>query len=796
MPPLERSGAAHKLKRLSAMPPREITFRLREKITSEMERIGVGGARFHPSDFREFKSRLAGALTSRFYCRRPKEAAKFIRQHRPEWAGRAVEEAEQLCRHIVELLGYGPLELGTEINWHRDPLTGRVWERRFWRDYNLPQDCSAGDPKTIHELNRHQYLPRLAKAYLLTGEERYAAEALQQIESWIEQNPPGMGIHWHSSLEIGIRAISWMWTLFLLIDSLSLEEAPALRIGASLFAQLEHVYRHTSVFSSPNTHLIGEAAALFIAGLVFQNSFRPAAAWLDRGAELLAMEAGKQVLSDGVYGELSSYYHCYALDFYLQALILADQNAFRFPENVRRTAGSMLDFLLHVTRPDGSLPLIGDDDGGRALALVQKNYRSFRDALCLGSVLFLREDFKHQAGEFAEEALWLLGPEAHEIYSLLRAKTPAANQAFYPRAGYWIARSGWDPPASHLIFDCGGLGMGAGGHAHADALSLSLFASGRELLVDPGTFIYNGAPEWRSYFRSTRAHNTVVIDDQDQAAAADTFRWKTKLPCRVLEHLARPEIQYLDAEHAGYSRDRQGVIHRRRLLQAAPGHWIVVDDFRGCGAHTFDLCYHFGPGAQLSLVRQNGGRELAISAAYGDAALHLCICASGPLYADFICGSSDPIAGWISHQYGQKLPSTAFRARLESAVPAAAVTFLIMPSCQAFSASPPLATRLAVKGEGAIACSCDYQGFEDVVVFSDGETEIQVEAFRMRGEFFWLRMRDGILKRVLAIRAQSLSQSGRTVFEKQNPGTYFAAKDAGLEKSDVRDLRNRQFRRG
>src|SRR6185295_3248887 len=105
------------------------------------------------------------------------------------------------------------------------------------------------------------------------------------------------------------------------------------------FSQLEHVYRHTSVFSSPNTHLIGEAAALFIAGLVFRDQKRPAA-WLERGAAVLAEEAKKQVLDDGVYGELSSCYHCYALDFYLQALTLAERNHFSFPDQVEhKTCG-------------------------------------------------------------------------------------------------------------------------------------------------------------------------------------------------------------------------------------------------------------------------------------------------------------------------------------------------------------------------------------------------------------------------------------------------------------------------
>ncbi|MCX6623973.1 MAG: hypothetical protein NTY38_23510, partial [Acidobacteria bacterium] len=142
------------------------------------------------------------------------------------------------------------------IDWHRDPLTGRSWERRFWADYRPVHDSGGRDPKIIHELNRHQHLPRLAKAFLLTGDERYAGEAVAQLNGWIDQNPPGHGINWQSSLEIGIRVISWLWTIFPLLSSRSFDVASAQRIGYSLFAQLEHIYRYTSLYSSPNTHLI------------------------------------------------------------------------------------------------------------------------------------------------------------------------------------------------------------------------------------------------------------------------------------------------------------------------------------------------------------------------------------------------------------------------------------------------------------------------------------------------------------------------------------------------------------
>src|SRR5204862_2485020 len=131
--------------------------------------------------------------------------------------------------------------------------------------------------------------------FFLTGDEIYAREALGQIESWIEQNPKLQGVNWQSSLEIAIRSMSWLWTLFLLLEAESLQEAQLRRICRSLFAQLDHVYRYPSVFSSPNTHLIGETAALFIAGILFPELPR-AEGWRVFATRTLIEEMKRQVM--------------------------------------------------------------------------------------------------------------------------------------------------------------------------------------------------------------------------------------------------------------------------------------------------------------------------------------------------------------------------------------------------------------------------------------------------------------------------------------------------------------------
>jgi hypothetical protein len=533
-----------------------------------------------------------------------------------------------------------------------------------------------------------------------------------------------------------------------------LNEAAAQRIGDSLFAQLQHIHRYTSLFSSPNTHLIGEAAALFIAGLVFRD-WKPSAPWLETGAEILAQEAEKQILDDGAYGELSSYYHCYALDFYLQALILTEHNGFRFPELVRRKIEAMLQFLMHLTRPNGTIPLLGDDDGGRALALCRRTYCSFDDALCMGAVLFLRPDFKHQSQTFFEEALWLLGEEAWEMYRLLKSEPPEETHMFCPRAGYAIQRSGWGPFDYHLVFDFGGLGMSTGGHAHADALSVVIFGQGQELLTDPGTFVYNGAPEWRSYFRSTRAHNTVTTDGHDQAEAGGTFRWKTRMfstgnrNLQVVESSAPNKFMPLciEAEHDGYTRLPEGVTHRRRLVYIPREYWILVDDLRGSGRHDFEFNFHFGPEVDI-LALAHDGTKLALEAS----GLKLGMFASAPL-------RMERVEGCVSCGYGHKASAQVLRASVTSSTPAAAMTFLAPSSTQS------VVRRIDVGTAMTIACSYEHDGIVDIAVVSDGDSEIVLGDLRLQGEFFWLRREGDVIRNAVAIRPRYFRREGQNIRE-------------------------------
>ncbi len=842
-----------KLKRLRQMTANEIAYRLRERMRIEAERArlrlrpprpgaDLDGAARLPAIDGSFKAYLEMVAGSRFYFPAPQETREslrsFVEATFPEWVENSIVEAESICSRRIELFGHGEIQLDPALNWHRDPVTRRVWPVRFWANYDPVADDRFGDVKTVHELNRHQFLTRLGKAFFFTGQDRYAREALSLIDSWIEQNPQGQGVNWQSSLEIGIRVLSWLWTLFFILPSGCLDERLARRIGHSLIAQLRHLAAYPSVYSSPNTHLIGEAAALFIAGSLFPE-MEEGAAWRRMGSSLLIEQAGVQVLPDGVYAEMSTCYHCYALDFFLQALLMARRLDDPFPHSVWHTVERMLEYLMHVAQPGGAIPLVGDDDGGRALALESTDYRSFRDALSTGVVLFCRSDFKHLSGGFHQETLWTTGEEGYRIYRAVRGCPPRELGRGFPQAGHYIQRSGWEPRDSQLVFDCGGMGILNGGHAHADALSIVLSAHGAPLLIDPGTFVYNAAAPWRTFFRSTAAHNTATVDGRDQSDMAGTFAWGRRAPARLLNRFLHAGVEFLEAEHDGYNTGPDGLIHRRRLLFCPSGYWVIADDFRaseppsssctapgnheeasvrgatvrervlrrnesgdalayarasdgrastvseqgvpagpaGSSDHLFEFYYHLPAGAELGLHEAEGG-PVNLLVRSGPGGLLLYFDAMAQISAGIRCGETAPIQGWSSRRYGDRRPSPVLHAAFAAPLPVAALSVAVPFPTGVETHFPPEPTRVDCI-EGALACAIEQDRFVDYAIVGEHAAPLEFLDSRFSGEFFWMRTRGGALTQLVAVNARYFIYRGLPVFEWAAPAPYVSALFSG-----------------
>jgi len=626
----------------------------------------------------------------------------------PSAASDAAGRADRVLEGRYDLLGYRGLACaaGTDVDWHLDPVRGRSAPLDFWADIQY-LDPAIGDHKLIWELNRHQHWLQLGRALWLTNDPRYRRAIVEQLGAWLSANPPLVGINWASMLEIGLRAISWMWGLHFLLgdksqtpnpESQSREpEAQSLKpevpwlvdMLVALDRQLTHVEQNLSTYFSPNTHLTGEALALYVVGVGLPE-LAASPRWADTGRRILLAEIDRQIHADGGHVERSTHYQRYTLDFYLMALLTAERDGdaeaiARFTDAVTRLA----EFTRTMADDHGRLPLIGDDDGGMLWPIAGRECSDARDSLALAAVVLDRPDLAPWG--IQEEAFWIAGRRAVGPASAF-ARAPADKQAGdYALPSRTLAETGYvvlrDSSGGHAVFDAGLHGYMNGGHAHADALSITLAMGGRPLLVDPGTSTYTVDPQLRDRLRSTMSHNTLTLGGRSQAVPSGPFHWQSRADARLHGWRHNDRFDWAEASHDGYAPLR----HRRTLLRTSGSGWLIVDDVLGSGEIDASAHWHFDPGWTLKC---DAPGRLKATHLEGDEVwiLH----DAGNVW--LVHGDDDSGLGWYAPVYGTLIPTWSARITRHADAPFTALTWL--DAVRERSTAAPVLERLAPAGTG------------------------------------------------------------------------------------------------
>jgi hypothetical protein len=397
--------------------------------------------------------------------------------------------------------------------------------------------------------------------------------------------------------------------------------APALSL---IVTHARFVRRRLSRFSSANNHAVAEAAGLLYAGHLFPE-LPDAREWFETGIGVLAHEADRQILADGCGAEQTFWYLRFVAQTYLLSANLLETCDDPRVKVIRDAGKRAEEFLLAVASGFGQLPAIGDSDDGHALSLY-----------------------------------------AAPLQSALTEVTgnPAPELRVFPNGGYSLARSASGNLA--LLLDHGSLGLASTYvHGHADALSMCVRAGGKDVLIDPGTYTYNGNPRWRAFFRGTSAHNTVVIDGLDQAHQETSFMWSRPFKC-TLRHkeITDDGGVWLVATHDGYQ-SRCGVLHIRALALLADGTLVILDRLTGDGHHILDLHWHTPVDGNLvnsMFLARIGDSDLQLDIEGGE--------------TGSVTGREDPALGWQSPGYGIRVPITTLVTRYRGSLPHQFVTTL------------------------------------------------------------------------------------------------------------------------
>lgn len=624
-----------------------------------------------------------------------------------------LEQGDKICRNEIGIFGSECAKFGDEINWHCDPETGKDWPIIHWSKIDIRSSNRLGDVKFIWEINRHQFLFTLGRAYWFTGDEKYAKKATDLMRSWIAENPPEMGINWYSNLEIAIRLISWIWAYNFFLDSPSFDDQLHLDFLKIVLHSVRHIMKDFkySLLSMRNNHVIGDATAISFAGIMFPE-FKESREWRNY-INVLYGELEKQVNEDGTDFEQAISYHKFVLYFYILLFRIIQINGYDFPDHHVKKVEKMMEFMMYVMKPDGNMPQVGDCDDAKVLPLGNEEFNCLKSTLSTGAALFHRGDFKRVAGNLREETLWLCGIDGILEFDSLEENKPYSLSRDFPEGGYYIMRSGFDLDAKYLLFKCGP----HADHGHADALHIEMSKGDKSCLRDCGTYTYNGLIEWRNYFRSTNAHNTVVIDGESQKIPHRVFRWLDVGKASANIWVSSDNFDYVEGEHTGYARYEDPVIHKRAVFFVKPEYWLILDRLIAKREHSVELIFHTILGDTGSALSSN--------------AFHTKDFAIIPVGADDL--KINVNQGWFSPCYGIKKPSTTVTYSYQGKLPKFIATVLD-------PGVPILSAKCLVQNEDGLAIQLESGGFLDTFIFNwNGGSRDSIEVIDTDGNVAYIR---------------------------------------------------------
>ncbi len=545
------------------------------------------------------------------------------------------------------------LDFSGEIDWHLDLKTGNRFPltNAFTIDIRTPRFGSA---KHVWEVNRLSFLPVICLNFQQAKERSFLLKFMALTSDWIEKNPYLLGVNWYSNIEVNVRLINWFvcWEILdgpalLKVDE-EFREFAQNKWFPAIYLHCQHSFRHPSKYSSANNHLISEHAGLFIAASVWK--FKESEKWLRHAKKGLEREIILQHTSSGINREEAAEYIQFITDFFLVSYIVGNSTGNPFSDQYREMLQKIGNYIFEFTDDAGNYPKYGDEDDGQLLRFSSKLENNFLSILFTMAVLFDKPYLAGKCRNVDLKSKILLDNTIPAHFPV--EKKDSQKSKFYASDGHFILRSLHKKNPVYIHFDAAPLGyLSIAAHGHADALSFIMHVNNHPVFVDPGTYSYHADPEWRKYFISTLAHNTVCINGENQASFGGSTLWITKYRTNVIDSRTDENEDFIHASHDGYL--KAGIAHSRKFTFLKDEKKVLIEDildYSGNKEIQIDMPFHLHP----DLTVEN---EDSIFTIRGEK-FRVSLKPDSSLSATLVCGAEDPLLGWYSESF-QKLKPTS-----------------------------------------------------------------------------------------------------------------------------------------
>ncbi len=583
--------------------------------------------------------------------------------------GRAqlLEEADHILSGQLPYFGSLSFSCGFPPRWFENPDTRqKVPPQQPWTRLRFASPAH-GDLKFILEPSRFLFGYTLARAYVVTADERFANAFWTAVEDWAAQSPPMTGPLWICGQECSLRILAWSFAFHAFLHSPATTPERASLLLSMIAA---HAWRTEQTLnyarSQRSNHLVTEAVGLFTAATLFPE-LKHAPRWQRLGAHLLREAVLDQITPEGVSQQHSFNYQRMILHLLLWTLRLADIHNFAIDSEIRSRTIAAFEFLRSFVDPlTGRAPNHGSNDGSLVLPLAACDYADFRPLVQLGAAVLDRPGLA--PGPWDESAVWLCGTAPARVQA---ATAPRIDS----ETGY------------HFLGDQHSWALIKASRYtrrpfQADQLHLDLWYRGLNIARDPGTYLYNGESPWDNGLACSIVHNTVTVDGFDQMRRAGRFLWLDWAQASGKSTASKDQgpLDSFEGAHDGYR--RLGVTHRRVVRRLSDSAWIIVDDLLGSGRHGLRL-HWLAPDLPFQVfenpfrVAFASDREHFSFTMFSSCNSESALVRAGESSTTAIDRQDLALLGWESLTYGQRQPAVSLLCRTRDPLPVRFATVIL-----------------------------------------------------------------------------------------------------------------------
>ena len=728
--------------------------------------------------FEQFFKYLKMRHSTSFMCNwwKRDEIIQTLKTQYTEVVPPLLDAADHLLHHKFLLFSTHSIQAEMPIFWNRSYEEGANIDSSYWEPGKKYENSALlsdihHDINFVWELNRHQHFLDLGKAYWYTGDEVYVEEFIDQIDSWIEQNPYPLSVNWVNSYEIALRGLFWLFGYAFFFSSHQADEDFFCRFYKSLLYHGHTIYQSLQTIpeSLPVHQIVAQASFLYLLSTVFPE-YRHSKLWNKTSWEILQWKSPLLELDMILHSNPASLTS--SIELYCIVIAVRQNNRYHISQTITNGLTSMLERWALFIKPNGKLCGFGEEYPRQLTTGMYNQPHDFRYLLSMAALLLKNGKFAALGSPFDVSLLWYFSNDGLQKAEHLITTSPKTRQqqsCLIPDSTYALMRSGGKQENGYCLISKG-LNGSHSPHPlkHSDLFSFELFANAQEYLIDCGPYSFHRTEEWNQYFRSSQAHNTITVDrishiNFHERHIESTFdQWITT-----------PTFDFLSGYHDGFEDLEEPITHRRSIFYYKPNYWILCDLLTGEGKHFFDQYFHFPP-FRLNIDFTNKCVNIQTNQTQ-----HFLLMPFHPHEMDvsIFTGGEDPDSGWISRGYKKATEASFIKYGKQAMAPASFHTlFYAYHNDQAIKLSGRYLQalsqdKLLLSHEiSALEISGDQETHYFAYLYESKYDVVEIdERILFSGRLFFLREQGHHILEIILYEATLLTIDDVTYFESKTP---------------------------